>query len=142
LLGAGAAGVALGVALLPPADLRRYQQMLAMEDFPAVEKHALDTPNAAVDLRNEGRLSDLEFAERIDREVLPPWRAFRGRLGELPGAPPGLEKAYPSFLEYLQARQESWELTEKALRTGDPQLAEAAFQKNARAEQLVRELNK
>jgi rhomboid protease GluP len=141
LAGVGGAGIVLAITLLPPTDQSHHRFLLAIDDLPGMEDRAIKTYNAAIKRRNQGELTDQQFADVLRDEVLPPWRAFRERLAGINSVPPGMEKEWPLYREYLQTRQECWELWEQALRTGDPQFSEAATRKSERVEQILRQLN-
>jgi hypothetical protein len=116
--------------------------MLALNDFTAVEKQVIEAYRSAVERFDRLETTELQFAEQLARDVLPPWRAFRARIQGAAAVPPGKEVWWANFREFLQTRQEYWEMLEKGYRTGDADLIRAAVKKSERAEQLLQQLQK
>jgi rhomboid protease GluP len=136
---AGSAAVVLAVAALPPG----YGQfVLAIHEFPDVEKKALDTYNDALTRAERGELTDEGFAGVLERDILPPWRDIHRRLAEAPEVPAQYLKVRPVLLEYLQAREDAWVLFVRAIRENNPALSEQGRQRAQAAARLIDQLNK
>lgn len=130
----GLAGLwlALQYAPRPPGDLQG-----ALTRFSAVEKEALKIYNQAVQDAHGERLSDAEFAKVIEEQVLPPWRELREHFQQLHDLPADDRPRIQLLTEYLQARQEAWQLLAKALRSGDEAVLRQCEEKNRQVESLM-----
>ena len=102
---------ALGIALVTggvfgvqgwQAGLINVQQEL--DRFVAVEAKAIGDFNAAVEKAGKGELSDKSFANLLEQDVLPEWRAQRERLSALKNAPPRLQRRVDSIVRYMSCR--------------------------------------
>lgn len=95
------------IAALPeaPPDVRAE-----LEQFAAIEKQLVGEHNGLVDRAQAGELTDEEFADRIEADLLAPWTAVRQRL-EAIAESPGIDRAkFSRLLTYVDLRQESWQL--------------------------------
>jgi len=118
LMAIAAAGILLPLAVvaLPEALPDIHTEMQRLEQ---VERQIYDTYNALVDMSERDVMSDLEFAERIEQDVLPPWiqyqKDFEGLLR--------LEYVNSDYFEkrvrYVQCREESWRLLAEGLKEQD-----------------------
>ncbi|MFY9268854.1 MAG: rhomboid family intramembrane serine protease [Candidatus Manganitrophaceae bacterium] len=117
------------------ADLANVQSEL--ERFEAVEKKALGAFNSAVGKAQRQELTDPAFADLLEREVLPEWRATRERLIALKQIPAPLQHHVASILEYMRLREEAWAFFVQALREGSPQKAQQAMEKQKLADAAV-----
>jgi membrane associated rhomboid family serine protease len=107
----------------------------------SVEKNALDTSQKAAAKFGRNELSAKDFAEILERDVLPPWRELHQRLQGLSHVPETYRKHLTAVVEYLRLRQEGWELLVQALREGNPVKAQQAEARqslaNAAAKRIV-----
>jgi hypothetical protein len=85
-------------------------------------------------------LTDAAFADLLERGVLPEWRAARERLSGLKHIPGALQGHITSVVEYMNLRQEGWELFVQALRQGNQQKAEQAAAKQKRADAAAKRI--
>jgi rhomboid protease GluP len=139
---AGPVAVVLAAAALPPPPPEDARFVLAILEFPDVEKKALDAYNAALARAERGELTDEGFAGVVERDVLPPWRDIHRRLAEARDVPAPYRKLRPVLLEYLQAREDAWDLFVRAIRENNPALGEQGRQRALAAERLTEQLNK
>jgi rhomboid protease GluP len=142
LLGVAIAGVALLIAVLPRTNPDLYQRELAMDEFQDMEKKCVEEYDSVLSRLRKSELTEEQAADLIRDEVRAPWQAFRARIGRREDVPPRQisRKTWPLFLDYLETRQEFWELFEKALRTDDPRQVEAARKKAHQVEQILEKL--
>jgi membrane associated rhomboid family serine protease len=138
---AGPVAVVLAAAALPPPPPEQGRFVLAMVEFPGVEKEVLATFNAALVRAKRGELTDAAFAAVVERDVLPPWRDLRRRLAEAPDVPAPFRQTRPALLDYLQAREDAWDLLVRAIQENNPALAAQARQRAQAAERLLDQLN-
>ena len=98
-----------------------------------------DTSSAARLARR--RLTDGEFAEIVEREILPPWKEASETTRSLKEvrfkSPFPLERVQA----YLALRQESWQILLDALKKGDAKLMEEFQRKFTAADDIAREFN-
>ena len=132
----GGALVVGGIKALPeaPADMRGE-----FTRFIDSERNALRIFNAAQEQVHERHITVEEFADQIENDVLPPWRAARERLTSLKNLSPHDAQRVAALIEYSRLRSEHWDLLAQALRMNDPDLFAKAKEKDrAVAESLER----
>src|SRR5688572_3214527 len=116
-----------------------------IDEFRAVERASLRRYNDALADQRANRIDELELANVIEREVLPPWRAMRERVSSATVSP-GREMLYGTLKRYLEARQLSWEAYVAALRASDDAAARPHYdthhQKSAEADTEARQLGR
>ncbi|MEI6541196.1 MAG: rhomboid family intramembrane serine protease, partial [Planctomycetota bacterium] len=118
LIAVMAAAVILPIAFvaLPeaPPDINAEMQRLSL-----VENEIYDTFNAYRDEAAKGLIDDVEFADRIESNILPVWITLREDVESFFT----LEYADKDYLErlvrYLRTREESWRLLAQGLREQD-----------------------
>lgn len=112
LVGVLGVGLVFGLTLAAPTPTN------AMMAFGPVESQVLDRWNALVKEAQAGTLEDDKLADVIENELLPAWRKAHAdfeRDGEGP--------LRADMLEYIEAREEGWEIIAKGLRAGDEAMA-------------------
>ncbi len=132
---------ALGVVLLVGGILTAYSQHAGLaqvqnelDRFAEVEKQSLDAFNSAVEKAQRKELTDAAFANILERDVLPEWKAAGDRLSAITDVPAALQRHLRAILEYVRLRQEAWELFVRALREGNEKLAQQAMAKQQLAQ--------
>jgi rhomboid protease GluP len=73
----------------------------------------------AVARLNAGKMTQGEWADFIDRELLPPWRDARTRLTACKVIPFPHAQLVETFDKYMHARQKSWQLMVEGIRLND-----------------------
>ena len=131
----GGAITAGGLASIPPpANVEA-----ALADFAAVEQAAVDRYNALMQQEQNGDLTPEQFAETIEREILPPWAAARQRFEQLQNIPPRLRSFVAAYVKYVRLREEYWQYQVQFKRTPDPNAdRELADAEQRRSGRLVR----
>jgi rhomboid protease GluP len=136
---------ALGVALFAGAVLflpRAADVQRELSNFQAVERGVVDAYNGALEGRRANRLSDVDLANIIDRQVLPPWRQARQRLSTLGHLPPQEAQRLDDIGRYMALREQGWAAFSQALRTGDDAKAGESKALQQRADALLKATNK
>jgi rhomboid protease GluP len=133
-LGLGSVLVAGGVLAVTVRNPDLGEKQAALENFDTVEKKCLAAYNAAVNKVNERKITDTDFANVIEQDVLPDWRSARERLSKAHDLPADLT-------DYVRLRQEAWELMAQALRKHDGALRQQAEEKNKQAEASLKRIN-
>jgi rhomboid protease GluP len=137
ILGAALVFAAALVVEPPPTSLRAERLRNRQLDGRLTEAYQA----ARTEFLND-RLSAAEFADQIDDEILPAWRAERARLQTLQRVPQADETLWTELKQYAALSERAWTLTSEALRSGDTRLLEQAEEQIAEAERLARELDK
>jgi hypothetical protein len=106
-------------------------------DFHVVERRCLATFTDALHRQGRNEIDELALAQVIDREVLPPWHAFRLRVEAAPESPLVL-----AMRRYFEDRETAWRAYVVVLQA--PAEAAAALatyrQKNTEADNDARTL--
>ncbi len=103
-LGAVAGAVAALPTPAPSAIAQSYQE------FDRVQATSAAAFNAMVGQAKAGTLTDAEFGDRLEKELLPPWLALRDRLQALPPPPANskLHTVHARLMLYVNARISAW----------------------------------
>jgi hypothetical protein len=115
----------LAIVALPesPPDINTEMQRLSL-----VENEIYDTFNGDQELLATGVIDDVEFANRIESNVLPAWIKLRENVESFLT----LEDADKGYLEklirYLRSREENWQLLVQGLREKDDEKIQRAYQ--------------
>ncbi len=134
--------VATGVILVsarflppPPRDL-----VAALKQFPTKERQILDEYADLTQKHSQGDLSDLEFANRLETNVVVPWRELTEEMSEVMKQRLD-EGRRRKFEQYMRLRQESFEDLLASVRNNDKVLQERAREKQKEASRIVQEMN-
>lgn len=138
LAGLGSVPLVVLALLFVPSGAGLF--LFELERFGGVEQKVLDTYNAAVKRRDQGAITNEEFANLIERDVLPEWQAVRSRIEPLQEADAKRKRILAQLKEYCKLREESWTLLIETLRRPTPlkeaQQAERAQQAEDAAKKL------
>jgi membrane associated rhomboid family serine protease len=138
-VGLAAIGVAIavgGVLVLDAPD--DVQPVLAR--FSQVEHQCLDTLEDLSGRLEAHELSGAQLADRIDRDVLGPWRPLGAELDAL-HPPPRLTDLVGDLRRYWAARQAEWEAFAAALRAPPDEQAARLAESQARRDETRRRLD-
>lgn len=113
-----------------------------LERFGVIKKKSIEAFNAAVGKSQRQELSDKAFADLLERDVLPEWRAARERLSAVQRVPASQQRRVELTLEYMLLRQEAWELSAQGAREGSQDKKRAAMQKQQLAEAAAQQFTK
>ena len=102
-----------------------------------MEKDAVDAFNSALGKARKDELSNSGFADEIERDVLPPWRAARERIIALQPVPDAYRTRGDLLLEYMRLRQEAWELHGQGARESNLQKIQEAAEKQKLAQEAA-----
>lgn len=138
--GLGAVLVLASIIVVNARHQEVSQVQAELDRFVRVEKKALDAINSAVTKAQRQELTDAAFADVIERDVLPEWRASRERLASLTKVPPTVHQHVSMVLEYMVQRQEGWEIFAEALREGNEEKAKRAGAKQQLAEATAKRI--
>jgi hypothetical protein len=114
-----------------------------VEDFRSTERTCIAAFNADLASQRANQIDELGLADRIEKDVLVPWRAIRARV-ESATVPPEKTELYTALRHYLEARQIAWEAYAEALRAGSDEASRPHYdvyhQKDAEAGDYARQL--
>lgn len=133
----GAIVLPLLAAALPDAppdiggELRRFAE---------TESKVLATSNALADRAQRGVISDADFAQQLERDVLPPWIESRGRIEGVLNAPHADRALLSRLVEYMKCREEGWQILVEGLHDQDPVKIEQSNDRLAAAEKMAKAL--
>jgi len=133
--------VGMAVMVLLTLLLPKHADLSAeLAAFQQVEERVLLAYNDAIRKSAAGQLSDDEVASVVERDVLPPWRAFQRRLTALKHVAPEQQPMARQLANYLDARERAWTRTAEALHRHDQAAAEAANQELQDAARILKGL--
>jgi len=136
-LALGAGLLILGVRELPPrVDLRQL-----VRDALATEEQAIDSLKSFEEQVDAGQRSPQEFAEMIERDVLPQWSAVRGKLESVDDLPAHVQANVDRLGQYFLLREASWRSLAAHFRTGEPRHLEEFLRAKAAADALASSQN-
>ncbi|MCE9525216.1 MAG: rhomboid family intramembrane serine protease [Planctomycetales bacterium] len=111
-----------------------------LDQFAEVEKDAFESFNSASKKAQRNEISDSEFADQVERDVLPKWRNAKERLTALKPVPPKYQRRVDKLLEYMRLRQEAWEFFAQGRREGNPQKIQDGFKKQRLADEAANDV--
>jgi hypothetical protein len=80
------------------------------------------------------------LADIIERQVLRDWRAAKARLQALRHVPHEQTTLVTKLIQYMEIREQAWQLWVDAIRKQDKSLVAAAQAKSAEADRTARSL--
>jgi hypothetical protein len=111
-----------------PGEIKRMSQM---------EDKALALYNSSIDKWKADQLTDLHFTRIVEQQVLPPWRAERRSLAKMKRLSGEQAPLASSLIQYMQAREDSWDLLVDGVRTNDAGKMQKANEKGRQADSLA-----
>ena len=125
----------------PPSDVRGEQDRLV-----ELEGRLLEAYNAAHADFLKDKLTPAQYADKIDDEILPPWRAARARLEALPRVAEQDQARWNDLKKYAGLREHALALVADALRSGDEKALDESLKQAKEmlqeADQIVEALRK
>jgi rhomboid protease GluP len=135
MLVAGAGLVLCGIGMVGVGG--KYPNLDHMKDyldhFDAIEKQTHETFKVASQRNTQQQLTNEQFADSIDRDMLPEWRNTRAEFDSLPAVK---SNALQNTRNYVHLRQEGLEAMSAALRTNDTSKLNDARDKETKADKL------
>ncbi|MFG0331879.1 MAG: rhomboid family intramembrane serine protease [Maioricimonas sp. JB049] len=98
-----------------PADVAAEMELVEQE-----HDRLIGVYNRLIGAWQEGQLTDEECADRVEAEVLGPWRSLHGKVESLSEERGANREFVNSFVAYFALREQSWALMVEALRKRDP----------------------
>jgi rhomboid protease GluP len=130
--------VLVGIATVPagaddvPGELSRFAK---------VEERVLAIYNSLIQKVENRAITEAEFADAVQRQVLPDWHAAGKRIVGMKKVFPEQKWVVSKMTEYIKAREDAWTLLVEAIREQDAKKAEQSKEKSTLAEGIVRQLN-
>jgi rhomboid protease GluP len=141
-MGIAAISAAISILSFPVGYISKDDYFRAKSDLVLVEKRALEKYNEASRLSQQNRITEEQFADRIEREILPPWREIRLRLADFKELPKELQEEHRLLLAYLKSREDCWDLFARSIRTNDMKLHDKAMEESERTQKILDALAK
>ena len=138
-----ALAVALGLVLIavPMIVLPKPDDFLAeYERFAAVEEKDIDLFNASMKQWQANQITNQQYADILEKQILPQWRAEREAVERL-NVPKDQVARNRLLVEYLLDREQDWQLTAEGMRVHDAQKLKLGAQKRAEAEKVAAQLS-
>ena len=135
---AGAVALPLAALALPDAPPDIEQELL---HFVAMEEQAINAETALMDKAAQGKISDAEYAAALQRDVLAPWVEVRGRMEALVDLPYADPVFLSRLVEYMRAREASWQMRMEGLRRQDRSKLDQADDMSMAADAIAEELS-
>jgi hypothetical protein len=136
------AAIALGLALIvvPAMALPKPDDYLAeYHRLGDVEEKAVNLYNASSKQWTAGKISEEQYADILEKQVLPPWTAEREAMEKLKVSRDIAER-HGLLVEYMKDREQGWELTVNGLRTHDAGKLKEGAGKEAEADRVAGQL--
>jgi rhomboid protease GluP len=139
LIVAGSGGLLVAGAILFLPEGRHVDAALDRQAL--LEQKAMGISSIIARQRQWGAITDEDFLDRIEQDILPEWRATYARLASLEFIPPHRREYLSELLAYMKVRQESWELFAQATREKNQAKGAQAVSKWEAANLLRQKLN-
>ncbi|HXP43716.1 MAG TPA: rhomboid family intramembrane serine protease [Candidatus Acidoferrales bacterium] len=133
----------LGLALLATSLItipRPDDLMAEIKSMSVVEDKSLALFNSSLGKWKSDQLTDQQFLNIVEQEVLPPWRTERNSLARLNRLSKEQTQLASSLVQYMGAREDSWSLLVDGVRTGNMEKIKRSGEKNREADKLVDKL--
>lgn len=132
----GLALIVVPVLALPKTDdyLAEYRRLAPVED------KAIDLFNSSTEQWKADKLTDQQYTDVLEKQILPPWRAEREALEKLKVSQDQVARQR-LLLDYVNDREQSWRLTIDGLRSHDTDKLKESAQKSAEADKLAAQLS-
>jgi membrane associated rhomboid family serine protease len=131
----GLALIAVPMTVLPKTDdyLAEYKRLDSMEE------KDLELFNASLKQWQAGKITNQQYADILEKQILPSWRAERESIEKLKVSHDQAARKR-LLVEYLKDREEGWQLTVDGFRTHEAEVFRQAAQKAAEAEKVAAQL--
>jgi hypothetical protein len=132
--------VIIGFVVAQSRVARADDPLSEMNRIADIEERVLNDYNAAVSASQAGKLTDAELAQKVEKDILPPWREARQRFRQIAEASEIRPEFARQFGQYLAAREEAWTLLVRGLREGNEALMKQSLQRWEVADSVARSL--
>lgn len=119
LLFGAATAVVLGAATMTLKERRLPDVLAILARFGTVETRVLAVYNDGREKVLRGDMSDSEFADLIERDVLRPWRSLEIEPAMVRYIPPEAREGVRDLENHRREREEEWKQIVEKLRSGD-----------------------
>ena len=133
-----AALLGLAILIVPLVALPKPDDLIAeVNRMSAVEDKAVDLFNTSLNKWKANQLTDQQFLDVMEQQVLPKWKAERETMSKLKGLSKGQAELASSLVAYMGAREEGWSLLVDGVRTGDAEKIRKSAKKGDEADKLA-----
>ena len=106
-----------------------------------MEEKAIDLFNTSVKQWQASQITSEQYADILEKQILPPWRAERAAMEKLKVSRDQATRKR-LLVEYLSDREQGWQLTADGLRAHDADKLRQGAQKGAEAEKVAAQLRR
>jgi rhomboid protease GluP len=142
----GLAAVCVGLYYLPKCryDIVAEQAFLKeRQSLGAAEKKAIDAFNSLLEQAQTGKLSDTDFAQQLDTQVIVPWDDMADRLAGIPLSDPSPSKPLrDALMLFYQTRRDASRALGEGLRTGEEHRVEEFKSLQDKADKMIGEIER
>jgi len=131
----------LGVATMTLRERRLPDVLAILTQFGPTETRVVAVYNDAREKVLRGELSDQEFADIIERDVLGPWRDLRIDPASARYVPRELREVFRDLEDHSEAREEEWEQIVEKLRSGDSDALDPASEGLNEVDEMIEKMN-
>ncbi len=135
-----AAAILLGVALVAVPVLALPKPDDFQGEFKRVadaDEKALTLYNASLDKWKAKQLTDQQFEDIIEKQIIPPYHAERESLAKLKRLPESQTEMAAKLVQYMTAREDGWALLADGVRTDNMDKIKQSNEKSKEADLLV-----
>jgi len=128
--------IAVPMIALPKPD----DYLAAYERIATMEEKDLELFDASQKQFKANQITSQQYADILEKQILPPWRAARDAMEKLKVAQ---DQAATKrlLIEYLSNREQGWQLTIDGLRANDADKLRQGERKEAEAEKAAAQLS-
>jgi len=133
----GATGLITSVAVLPAAPLNTAVEL---KRFITVEDRSINSFERFGNEEAAGKISTADFADAIEKEILPEWVEVKHRIIKLSKMPYVNAEFFLELSGYMDERETAWLMYVDALRSNEPNLMSRADRKWMSANTLAEKM--
>ena len=133
----GATALITSVAVLPAAPLNTAVEL---KRFITVEDRSINSFERFGNEEAAGKISTADFADAIEKEILPEWVEVKRRIIKLSKMPYVNAEFFLELSGYMDERETAWLMYVDALRTNEPNLMSRADRKWMSANTLAEKM--
>jgi rhomboid protease GluP len=135
--------VVLGLALIavPMLALPKPDDYLAeYKHLGSIEENDIQLFNTSLKQWKAHQITDEQYSDILENQILPPWRAEREALEKLKIPDHQIAARNQLLVLYMTYREQGWQLNVDGLRNNDKDKIRQAVQKEAQAENVIAQL--
>ena len=136
LVGVIGCGAVIGAAVLVAPPANQIKSEVTFNELATTENTVMRSWRDIAKRVGAGEMTDAAFADAIEKDILPPWRAAAEKYAKEGSGP-----LHAKMLDYMRLREEGWKLFVQAARKDDAKLATQAAEKHRDADTQIKAIN-